>query len=366
MTMDIATTAATLTAGEVKKALARAGTAMSRSTIEILSGVRFTGDHIECTDMERMVRVPLATGVSGVVSFATVKRAVSACKAGDPVSFSLSAVEDRLLMETPRGTVGIDLMDSADWPVWYHDAEHVYKALPTDPEDLAKAVRDVSAMASRDVLLPVLHGTLLRFRDDGVSVVATDSYRLAVDTVELCAISGEFEALVNPGKALGSSGILSVSAGADVGSVVFQMADDSVVFIRTLQGSFPNWEQFMPGYPEFTARVPDSFVEAIGFVNKLSERLCPVMVTFDEKGCDIDLEQQDGPSVSHRVSLEYVGGKIPGDEVRYGYNPGLLLDGLGFVGSDCCMDVVSPLRPALLRGEGDRRRYILMPVRLAG
>ena len=47
-----------------------------------------------------------------------------------------------------------------------------------------------------------------------------------------------------------------------------------------------------------------------------------------------------------------------------GFNPDYLRDGIEAVGDELVLRLISPLRPALLKGRGDDFWYLLMPIRL--
>ena len=53
--------------------------------------------------------------------------------------------------------------------------------------------------------------------------------------------------------------------------------------------------------------------------------------------------------------------------MEVGFNAEFLRDGLESVDSETVkLKLISPLRPAVLEGEGDDYTYLIMPIRLAG
>ena len=57
-----------------------------------------------------------------------------------------------------------------------------------------------------------------------------------------------------------------------------------------------------------------------------------------------------------------------GEEVEIGFNPEFLRDGIDSVDGKnrSALRIISPLRPGLIKGEGDDFLYLIMPVRLTG
>jgi DNA polymerase-3 subunit beta len=56
-----------------------------------------------------------------------------------------------------------------------------------------------------------------------------------------------------------------------------------------------------------------------------------------------------------------------GDTLDMGFNADFLRDGLeSLEGDDVRVKLISPLRPAVIQGEGDDFTYLVMPIRLPG
>jgi len=56
-----------------------------------------------------------------------------------------------------------------------------------------------------------------------------------------------------------------------------------------------------------------------------------------------------------------------GESLEIGFNADFLRDGLELIDNDDVrVKLISPLRPAVLQGEGDDFTYLVMPIRLPG
>ena len=87
---------------------------------------------------------------------------------------------------------------------------HEYPQLPEPAESsvsldavaFADALRQVVAAASNDESRPILTGVLLAAEDDGLRLVATDSYRLAVRDLPGTSVLAEGQQVLVPSTAL--------------------------------------------------------------------------------------------------------------------------------------------------------------------
>src|SRR5439155_7055172 len=116
--------------------------------------------------------------------------------------------------------------------------------------ELAEAVGQVSKAASRDEARPILTGILLEVSREGLTLVATDSYRLGMRELPATA-EGEAKALV-PERALSEVG--RAAAGDEKGEAELFVDQSQVGFrvgglmltSRLIEGEFPNYRQLLP------------------------------------------------------------------------------------------------------------------------
>ena len=114
----------------------------------------------------------------------------------------------------------------------------------------AEAVNQVARAASRDEARPVLTGVLIEVSREGVVMVATDSYRLAVRDLVATA-DGEGKAIVperaltEAGRAAGTDEKGSVTVFLDDAQVAFRIGDLTLTS-RLIEGEFPNYRQLLP------------------------------------------------------------------------------------------------------------------------
>jgi DNA polymerase III subunit beta len=235
-----------------------------------------------------------------------------------------------------------------------------------DRDALVETIGRVSRSASRDESRPVLTGILVRFEPGKLVMAATDSYRLAVKETPVGGTLPELEAII-PARALQelariASGIDEVQLGMQENHVVFG-ADGTWLTTRRIDGQFPNYRQLLP--EQFEHEVPLPREEALDVVRRVSlmaQRNSPIRLRFADGELAVSAITQDVGEARESLPAPYTA-----DPLEIGFNAEFLRDGLESVESDSVtFKLISPLRPAVLEGEGDDYVYLIMPIRLAG
>ena len=135
---------------------------------------------------------------------------------------------------------------------------------------------------------PVLTGVFVTASGKEMTMVATDSYRLAVKRTELEAeLGGELEANI-PARALRELGRILSSEGAGEASIsllanqaVFE-AGSILLSTRLIDGQFPNFRQLLPESYEHDVRLPRSeFLDVTRRVSQLAQRNAPLRLSFE-------------------------------------------------------------------------------------
>ena len=169
-------------------ALATAGrAATSRTgTLPVLSGLRLEviGDELSVTgtDLELSIRLTVAVGGERdgavVVPARLVADIVRALPSGAvEVALADDPNADTVSISAGRSQFAIRPLGLDDYPM---QAEPAAEAVTLSSSSVAEALRQVVRAASTDDARAVLTGVLIAAEDDGVRMVATDSYRLAV------------------------------------------------------------------------------------------------------------------------------------------------------------------------------------------
>jgi DNA polymerase-3 subunit beta len=233
---------------------------------------------------------------------------------------------------------------------------------------LEETIELVARAASRDDMRPVLTGVFVTAAGTEMTMVATDSYRLAVKRTELeSSLTGEIEANI-PARALrelarilSAEGVEDVAVDLQTNQAIFQ-AGSMVLTTRLIEGQFPNFRQLLPESYEHDVRLPRSeFLDVTRRVSQLAQRNAPLRLSFAPGELTVAAETPDVGDAEEKMPAAF-----EGEALEIGFNPEFLKEGIESVGGEeVLLRLISPLRPGLLQPvENEDFRYLVMPIRL--
>jgi DNA polymerase-3 subunit beta len=343
----------------------------TRTAVLVLGGVQVRAEggrlHLAATDMELSLRASLEAQVAedglAVVPARLLLDIARSLPEGD-VSIEHHPEEAMVVVGAGAATYRLHTYSAEDFPrlpdvdaVALHDV---------DRDALVETVARVGRSASRDESRPVLTGILVRFEPGKLVMAATDSYRLAVKETPVQGALPELEAII-PARALQE--LTRVAAGGE--AVRLGVHDNHVVFgadgvwltTRRIDGQFPNYRQLLPEQFEHELELPrEELLDVVRRVALMAQRNSPIRLRFADGGLSVSAVTQDVGEARESLPAPYTG-----DPLEIGFNAEFLRDGLDSVDSPSVrFKLISPLRPAVLEGEGDDYVYLIMPIRLAG
>ena len=344
----------------------------TRTATQALSGILVSagadGVRLAATDLELGLETTLAAEVEGNGSvllpgrlFAELARSL----AEGPVEIELRESERDVEIRSGGSSFHLRTLPSEDFPKF---PEEDGEPLAIPARQLADAVELVARAASRDDMRPVLTGVLVSAEGSEMTLVATDSYRLAVKRTELeKEIGGELQANI-PARALRELGRIVAADGMDAVSVallrnqaVFR-AGKIVLNSRLIEGQFPNFRQLLPESYEHDVRLPRSdLLDVTRRVSQLAQRNAPLRLSFSSGELTVAASTPDVGDAEESLPVSF-----EGEPLEIGFNPDFLREGIESVeGDEVMLRLISPLRPGLLQPvDNEDFRYLVMPIRL--
>lgn len=232
----------------------------------------------------------------------------------------------------------------------------------------ADTIERVARAASRDEVRPILTGILVSAEDRTLTMVATDSYRLAVKHTELeHPVAQAIEANV-PARALRELSRIVASEGAEEveialpGNQVLFRAGGVVLSSRLIEGQFPSHRQLIPESFDHEVRLPrEEFLDAARRVSQLAQKNAPLRLAFAEGELTIAAETPEVGDASEAMPAPFAG-----EALEIAFNPEFLVAGIESIdAAEVVVRLTSPLRPGLLEPlEREDYRYLVMPIRL--
>jgi DNA polymerase III subunit beta len=339
----------------------------SRPGIPALTGVHLNaaGSHLTLatTDLEVSARLTLEVQVQQEgVALVPARLLADMVKSFEqaPVEFEADDGQAKVACANYEGT--IRLLPAEEFPALQ---EPTGTRVRVNAGELAEAVSQVARAASRDEARPILTGVLLEVSREGLTMVATDSYRLAMRELTATA-EGEAKALV-PERALAEVGR---AAGTDEKGEAELLIDHSQVAFRVaaltltsrlIEGEFPNYRQLLPeSYENRLSGSRHQLLDAVRRVGLMARESSPVKMEFNALGVRLSSSSPDLGGAVEVVEAQY-----EGDEITAAFNPAYLSDGLNAaVGERIRVEVRDAIKPAVVRGENEAFVYLVMPIRM--
>ena len=214
-------------------------------------------------------------------------------------------------------------------------------------ESFGAALRQVARAASSDESRPLLTGVLLAAEDDGLRLVATDSYRLAVRDLPGTTVLREGQKVLVPSRPQRAG-----PAGAVVGPDHVAVGEREATFevgsarltTRLIEGEFPNYRQLIPQhYPNRLTVEREALLEAVSRVKLLARDSTPIRLAMSADGLELTATTQDIGQAAESLDAKYEGA-----EMVVAFNPDYLSAGVDAVTSDeVVLETLDALKPAV-------------------
>jgi DNA polymerase-3 subunit beta len=344
----------------------------TRAATQALSGVLLSVDEnrvqLSASDGDVGLRTELNAEVDGSGALLLPGRLIGelARSLGDAkVEIESREAERDVEIRSGESNFHLRVLPAEDFPKLPGESEQPLK-IPAGA--LSETMDLVVRAASRDDMRPVLTGVLVSAAGREMTMVATDSYRLAVKRTELEAeIGGEIEAniparaLRELGRILSTEGVEEVTVSLLPNQAVFK-AGPVTLNTRLIDGQFPNFQQLLPESFEHDVRLNrDELLSVTRRVSQLAQRNAPLRLSFAPGELRVSASTPDVGDAEETMPVSF-----EGEPLEIGFNPEFLRDGIeSIAGEEAMLRLISPLRPGLLQPvDNDDFRYLVMPIRL--
>ncbi|MGZ5307581.1 MAG: DNA polymerase III subunit beta [Solirubrobacterales bacterium] len=343
----------------------------TRAALQALTGILLDIKNgalrLRATDMELGLEVSVEAEISGEGSAVLPGRllvdVVRSLPEGE-IGLELRAAERDVEITAGSSSFHLRTLSAADFPA-LPAAEGEALELPAEP--LRATINRVASAASRDEARPVLTGILLKIEGSELTMVATDSYRLAVKRTELDGAAEEIEANV-PARALRELARLSeddeqqaVQVNLSRNQALFRIGGVSLSS-RLIDGQFPNYRQLLPESFEHEVKLDRvELLEVVRRVAQVAQRNAALRLAFSPGELVVSAETPDLGDAREAIPVSF-----EGEPIEIGFNPEFVRDGLESLDSEqLVLKLISPLRPGLIEpADADDFSYLVMPIRL--
>jgi len=233
-------------------------------------------------------------------------------------------------------------------------------------KDLKDGLRKTSYAISTDETRYVLNGILFSFKDNKLTLVATDGRRLALVDVELEFPRSHEVDLILPTKAVTELARLVSEEGdakmsVSENQVAFEVGGTLLVS-KLIEGNYPNYRQVIP--PEAKERITlerESFLNTVHRVSLLSsEKSNSVKLVFSKNNIDIIANTPEVGEARESLAVAY-----KGREFSVAFNPEFLMAPLrNLPNEEVFLDLIDEMSPGVIKVQSPFL-YVLMPMRIS-
>ena len=354
---------------KLQKALSRVGSIIgARSMLPLIGNVLIEAKegHIQLTTTDLDLR--MSTSVEANVteegrSTAPARRLISLVN-----SFSSPEVEfdvndqDHFKIVCGSGRFKLLGLAAADFP---EDTDFTpVREVKIKECDFKRMIGAVSYAVGADDSRKALTGILFSVGENNLTLVATDSKRMAMQEFVPESVTGEFGDAIIPLKAmtevrrlLEGDGILSIG----IGEKVCRFSSGEFTFdTKLIDGSYPNYRLVIPQSFKQEIELPSavfkSKIELVSLV--LSESSSYVVLKFEENQLSVIASSSEVGEGCDTMEVAF-----SGEPFEVSFNPVFLADPLRSIDAETVrFKINDPLNPVAMES-GDGFLYVIMPIR---
>ena len=288
----------------------------------------------------------------------------------DSVSIALN--ESRVQVSSGSSKFSLSAMSTTDYPETPGTSSASGKVAASD---FAHAVSQVAVAASREEVTPVLTAVMISAKAKNISLVATDRFRVAVNSTTWQGSELDREVLIPSkviseiAKTFSQEGDLEIGFGSDERDMISFSAGNKSVGTATIKGKYPAVLQLFPENVEnFAVLNTHDLLDATKRVALVVDREKPLRYKFE--GSELSLESigSDVADASEQISCS-----LTGDAVTVSLRPQFLVDALSGLDAETVklgftINPSNPNKPgpvlisaADAKGAAEGFKYLLQP-----
>ena len=232
--------------------------------------------------------------------------------------------------------------------------------------ELRDGLRRTSYAISVDETRYVLNGILFSFKENKLTLVATDGRRLALFDSDLEFPHSHERDFIVPTKAvtelqrlLGEEGEVQISVGENL--VSFELNGSQLVS-KLVEGNYPNYRQVIPGEAKERVTIErEALLNTVRRVSLLSnDKTSSVRLNFSRNNLDVTANTPEVGEAREALAVVY-----RGRDLSIAFNPEFLMDPLRNLANDeVHLDLIDEMSPGVIK-INTPFLYVLMPMRVS-
>ena len=359
----------------------------NRPTHPVLANVLLTADagtgklSLTGFDLNLGIQTSLIASIdsSGAITLPSklFSEIISKLSSDSPITLISDTLKEQVQITSKSGTYQVRSMTADDFPELPIVENESF--LKINASSFANSLRSTLFASSTDEAKQILTGVNLSFNKNSIKSAATDGHRLAVLSLQ-DVISSDNESKIYenievtlPSRSLreverflsSCKSDTEISFFYDQGQVVF-ISSDQIVTTRTLDGTYPNYNQLIPDEFQHTLELDrKNFILALDRISVLAEQhnnVIKISTNKKESVLNITAEAQDLGSGFESIPINF-----DSDDIEIAFNSRYLLEGLKIIDTDSILlKFNAPTTPAIFTPSDDGKQfiYLVMPVQI--
>tara|TARA_B100001996_G_scaffold101185_1_gene75887 strand:- start:474 stop:1625 length:1152 start_codon:yes stop_codon:yes gene_type:complete len=359
----------------------------NRPTHPVLANVLLTADagtgklSLTGFDLNLGIQTSLIASIdsSGAITLPSklFSEIISKLSSDSPITLISDDSKEQVQITSKSGTYQVRSMTADDFPELPIVENESF--LKINASSFANSLRSTLFASSTDEAKQILTGVNLSFNKNSIKSAATDGHRLAVLSLQ-DVISSDNESKIYenievtlPSRSLreverflsSCKSDTEISFFYDQGQVVF-ISSDQIVTTRTLDGTYPNYNQLIPDEFQHTLELDrKNFILALDRISVLAEQhnnVIKISTNKKESVLNITAEAQDLGSGFESIPINF-----DSDDIEIAFNSRYLLEGLKIIDTDSILlKFNAPTTPAIFTPSDDAKQflYLVMPVQI--
>lgn len=342
----------------------------NRTTLPVLSNVLLetteNGIRLTTTDLEVSMRCEIAAQVEKPGSTTIPVRRLAAIVRELPTSELTFETDSKNLTTLRCGSSFYKMYGLAkdEFPAFPAVAQT--KEFKLKQSELKDGLRKTAYAISADETRYVLNGILFSFKDNKLTLVATDGRRLALFETDIEFPKSQEGDFIVPTKAineiqrlLSEDGEVTISASDNLVSFAI---GGSLLVSKLVEGNYPNYRQVIPA--ETKERITlerEAFLNCVKRVSLLStDKTSSVRLNFGKNNIDITANTPEVGEAKESLAVQY-----RGREFSIAFNPDFVVDPLRNLSNDeIYLELIDEMSPGVIKIQTPFL-YVLMPMRVS-
>ena len=286
-------------------------------------------------------------------------------------TINLESEKEQLKISTPGFSSTILGMDPSDFPA-VPNSVNDSKSVVFSKKDISECLNKVVFATSTDETRPILTGVLFILKNNSLSLVATDGFRLSRRVVSLKDYKGEDKTVVIPKSILGEI----IRGVFETDEILFNLEDsekqvtfglsDTVLASRLLEGEYPDFEKIIPKESNLKVTLDkEEFFRAVKLASifaRESANIVKIKILKDS----IKISAESGQAGSQDTKVDAKVERTDSGDFEIAFNYKYLEDFLRSVsGEEIKIEFINQTSAGVFRDTSDSEYlHLIMPVKI--